>query len=245
MFDDTPRDKIIQSAISLAEASSWRELSLLHIAQKAGLSLVDLRAYFSTKEAIFSAFLRKVDDEVLRQVGRGEGADAQESARDRLFDVLMTRFEVLSPYRAALRSIAKDWQPGSGLRSFYRLVGSNYWMLNAANIPVDGPLGAVRLTGAAAVYSAVLPVWLKDEEAGLPKTMAALDGRLRSAERWLNRADKICSSARSLFCCLSSRRAKGSEPAAPGEDGATGTEVSGAPGEDGSTGAAAPGATVV
>jgi hypothetical protein len=59
------------------------------------------------------------------------------------------------------------------------------WMLEAADIATSGVRGAlaVRLTGAA--YVSATRVWQHDDAPDLGQTMAALDGRLRRIERWL------------------------------------------------------------
>ena len=40
----------------------------------------------------------------------------------------------------------------------------------------------MRVQGLLAVYSAILPIWLNDDDPGMARTMAALDRRLRRGE---------------------------------------------------------------
>ena len=56
-------------------------------------------------------------------------------------------------------------------------------MLEGAGIDSSGLAGAVRVRGLALIWLATFRVWLDDDEAGLAKTMAELDRRLRQAER--------------------------------------------------------------
>ena len=64
-------------------------------------------------------------------------------------------------------------------------------MLEAAGVPSDGILGAVRQNGLAAVYWDVSRTFDGDESADLSKTMAALDSRLKTAERWAQSLENI------------------------------------------------------
>jgi glucokinase len=63
-------------------------------------------------------------------------------------------------------------------------------MLEAAGVPSDGVPGALRQSGLMAIYQSVSQVFERDETADSSKTMAALDSRLKRAERWLQLFDK-------------------------------------------------------
>ncbi|HKJ61537.1 MAG TPA: TetR family transcriptional regulator [Hyphomicrobiales bacterium] len=192
------RQKIIDAALKLAAGDGWRGLSLDRIANSAGVSLVEFRKEFSSKAEILTAFSRLVDDKVLAQV---TPADAEISSRDRLFDVLMTRFELMGPYKGALKRIRTDlrFQPGEGAVQFCSATHSLYWMMVAAGIDAEGGRGAIRLPGLMAVYARVFDIWLEDDDPGLAKTMAALDSRLRRGERIIQQADNLGEVA-SNFC---------------------------------------------
>ena len=70
-------------------------------------------------------------------------------------------------------------------------------MLEAAGVPSEGMVGALRQNGLLAIHHAVFRVFEKDESADLAKTMAALDGRLKTAERWSQLFDKYVKKPRS------------------------------------------------
>ena len=211
MLDDrSRRTKIIRAALSLAETRGWRRLSLKDIADEAKVSLADMHKDFQGKSAILRAFASEVDDAVLREAE----PDAAEPARDRLFEVLMTRFEVLVPYRPALARIYEDYRyaPAEAARFTGLVLESQYWMLNAAGIPMEPPYASIRVPGLAAVYGRVVPVWLQDDDAGLARTMAALDRELRRGERWLRRIEPVCGVLWRLSEGLRDRMAARSRP---------------------------------
>jgi len=105
-----------------------------------------------------------------------------------LFDVMMRRFDALTPYRSGLESISRALRtdPVAGAVHACSLRRSLSWMLEAAGIPSDGIAGVLRVKGLAVIYLMVFKVWLTDDSADLSRTMAALDARLRQAEQFSN-----------------------------------------------------------
>ncbi|MFN0264444.1 TetR/AcrR family transcriptional regulator [Tepidamorphus sp. 3E244] len=175
-------DSIVDGAMRLAERQPWSSVRLSDIAAEAGVTLSQMRGVFDSKSAVLGGFVRRIDQAVL------DGNDpemADEPARDRLFDVLMRRFEAMKPYRAALRSIAKAYR-----RDPLAIAGFNAqarrsmtWMLESAGIGTTGRMGTIRAQGLVFVMARTLPVFLRDRDEGLARTMAALDRALRDGEQ--------------------------------------------------------------
>ena len=173
--------RIVAAALDLAATQGWRDTTLADIAAAAGLSLADVHGAFRSKEAIVAAFVRGIDAQVL---AGDDAAFADEPARDRLFDVVMRRFDALAPHKEAVRAIIRDslCDPLAALCGACGLRRSMAWMLEVARIDSTGLCGLVRIKGLAAVYLAALCVWLGDDSEDMARTMAALDKRLRQAE---------------------------------------------------------------
>jgi AcrR family transcriptional regulator len=213
MFDDfSKRSKAVRAALDLAEKRGWRGVTLLDIAQAAGMSLSDLRREFTCKNDIISAFQKEVDAEVL---AKAKAASQAQSPRDRLFDIIMTRFEVLAPYKPALKRVSTYFccRPGEAATLVCSSLASQYWMLAGAGAKLDGPGGALRVTGLAAIYGKVFQVWLDDPSPSLDKTMAALDKRLARGERWLSGMETACGDFCRFACGFLPRGWKRSERA--------------------------------
>ena len=180
------KGRILAAALDRAANKSWAEVTLLDIAEAANLPLSELRGEFATKTDIVAALLRAVDDEILKRAAkRTEGQEK----RDVLFDIVMTRFDVLGPYKAALKSIHASGAADFALAGPY--LSSQHWMLQAAGIGTDGPTGALRVAGLGLAYASVFRVWLEDDDPGMAKTMAALDRRLRRGERTLGGLEQL------------------------------------------------------
>jgi AcrR family transcriptional regulator len=174
--------RLVEAALSLADRQGWRRTTLTDIAREAGLSLADLHARLRSRGAILSACLRHFDQIALA----GPPADKKEKPKDRLFDLLMRRFDALKPHRKAVRSMAWDsFGDPAALLALRRLLISMGWMLEAAGVPTAGLPGLVKRRILALAYLSVLVVFLRDDSKDLGKTMAALDRRLSLIEPFL------------------------------------------------------------
>ena len=175
---------IVNNALDLAAAKGWAETSLGDIAQAAGLTLAQLHGTYPSKTAILAAYTTRIDEAVLNDV---DPELADKSRRERLFDVLMKRFEKMDPNKEAVRSIlcASATNVESLARGPLSLYRSMRWMLEAANIPSSGMRGQLRIKGLALIYLAVLRAWLNDDSEDMARTMSSLDRQLSRAERLL------------------------------------------------------------
>ena len=193
MLDQSTRSgRMIAAMMRLAEERSWQQISLQDIAAESGASLGDLHEEFGSKTDILAAFSKAADAAILKKMT--DEASDEDRPRDRLFDVIMTRLEILSPYKPALKRMMEDDQCRYVLSEtlMRQAMASQYWMLSAAGISAEGAKGVVRRAGLLSLYRTIFSVWLNDDDPGLAKTMAALDRRLRRGENWLKRADAAC-----------------------------------------------------
>jgi len=220
MFDDfSKRSKAVQAALDLAKDRSWGDIGLTDIAQAAGLSLADLRREFTCKTDILRAFQAELDAAVL---AKPRAAGGTSTPRDRVFDIVMARFEAMQPYKPALKRISSYLccRPGEATTLLCSSLASQYWMLEGAGAKLDGPGGVVRVTGLAAIYGKVFRVWLEDDTPSLDKTMAALDKRLGRGERMLSGVEGLCTDLCRIACGFLPRGWKGeAKPATPPSTG--------------------------
>jgi AcrR family transcriptional regulator len=190
--EGSSREKTIEAFLELLAEKRFEQISLAEIASRAGVSLADMRADFGSTLAILAAHIKDIDRAVLADVDAGM---AEEPARERLFDVLMRRLELLEPHKEAVRSLMRSatFNPGLALAFNAMAVHSQQWMLTAANISAAGPIGQIRAQGLALLFANVLRTWIDDDEKGLSRTLAALDRALASGQRWVGLMDDICS----------------------------------------------------
>jgi AcrR family transcriptional regulator len=185
-----PRDRIVDALMTLAADNSWSQVSLPMIAEKAEVSLSELRDAFPSKGAILGGFARRIDKIVLDNTGTDM---LDQPIRERLLDVMMRRLDALQPYKVALKSISKAARQDPLMLAAINQLALNSWryMLAAANIETEDELGLVRIQGAALVFVRTLETWFEDDDADLSRTMARLDKELGTGEKIMGRFE-VC-----------------------------------------------------
>jgi AcrR family transcriptional regulator len=177
------RERIIDAFMALLAEKPFERIGFAEIAKAAEVPLAELRGLFGSTLAIVAAHVKETDRAVLA----GIDADmAEEPPRERLFDVLMRRLEILTPHKAAVRSLVRSAMRNPPLAFALNglSVQSQQWMLTAADIGAAGPRGMVRAQGMAVLFASVLRTWVDDDDPGLARTMAALDRALARGQRW-------------------------------------------------------------
>jgi AcrR family transcriptional regulator len=176
-------DRIIDAALARIATDGWHELSLAAIAAEAGLPIVRVYRAFGSKRAILCGWLTRIDTAVLTEPPT---AEPDEHPRDRVFDLLMRRFDALRPYKPVLAALRRELpsDPLAGICVGARLLRSMRWILDAADIATHGLFGAVATRLTAAAYLSTMRVWQRDNSQDLGRTMATLDASLRRIERW-------------------------------------------------------------
>ena len=175
-------DSLINAALVVASREGWEAVSMAKVAMEADLNLADALCEFSDKNQVLAAFFQRVNLAVLSDVAF---TDEGESPRDRLFEIIMRRFDVLTPHKHGLRAVIDGFrrEPITGLCNFIRMHHSMRLMLETAGICSTGYPGELAARGLGIIYANSLRVWLDDESPDLAVTMAALDRSLMRAER--------------------------------------------------------------
>ncbi len=178
----TPAERIAAAAVGLAGERGWRALSLGEIAQAADITLAELARHYGSRPEILDGFERMIDRRMLAGAAAG---DINDKPRDRLFDIIMERFDALAPYRDGLRRIARELplDPVSGMVLAAALPRSVAWMYAGARLKLGGPTAPLRLATLAGVYLSAFRVWIDEQSQDLPKTMATLDKNLDRAKQ--------------------------------------------------------------
>jgi hypothetical protein len=171
---------LVTAAFAHGAEEGWHKVSAAAAARRAGLDLVAARANFAEPGAILVKFGELADRHALT------GALAEGAVRDRLFDIMLRRFDFLQLHRAGVISLLKSLpaHPAHALLLARATLDSMGWILEAAGEPSKGLAGEIKKRGLLLIWAAGLRAWLSDESPDLTATMAAVDTAL-------NRADAI------------------------------------------------------
>ncbi|MFN3314641.1 MAG: hypothetical protein ACK46Q_14415 [Hyphomonas sp.] len=185
---DTVIEKGLIAALALAAKKPWAEITLAEIAAEAGLSLADFHGV-AGREDIVEAM-----DSHFDKAMSAEGVPEDSEARERLFDVIMKRFEAMEPHREGLRELMKFRE--TSLTHVVRLPMHRHataaWALASAGLDDDsGAPASLKRVAIAFVIGETERAWRKDHHGDFALTMAALDKGLRRAEDRLGQFRKL------------------------------------------------------
>jgi len=225
------RERIVEALLALAAereaegAHAWASIGIADIAERAGVSLAEFLSAFPSKGAVLGGFARMIDMKALASHAVRDDDMGGEPARERLFDIVMMRLDHMAPYRAGLRVIYAGVRREPLTIAALNKAAQNSWrfMLTAAGINTEGPMGALRVQGAALLFARTVETWLYDDDPGQAKTLARLDRELDRGGRALalaNDAWRLTSPLRRLACAVLDRSGKARKPgpAAPAGD---------------------------
>jgi AcrR family transcriptional regulator len=173
--------QILDAAVRVFSAHPWPKVALAEIARDAGVSIAEVYRHYRSRLAVLAALHHRVDLEMLAAPVDGG------PIKDRLFDLLMRRFDALAPLKPAFRLGIAELRKGRLGTLEPALVGAMSLRCSMACV-----LDAVGLTGACLLtemrikvlgtaYLAAFRVWLDDDSVDLARTMASLDKALKRA----------------------------------------------------------------
>lgn len=183
-MDDAEFDRAaIKAVFDQAALRGWQDVSLVEAGQDSGLDLVRLRRRFPSRGAVLMRFGAEADGAALSGVPSG-------TPRERLFDIVMNRFEALQVHRDGMLALlsALRTDPATSALLYAGTLRSMRWLLEGAGVPAAGISGVVRVHGLMALWLYALRAWEQDDSVDLSGTMAAVDrglDRAMQAERSL------------------------------------------------------------
>lgn len=179
------RNRIVDTAIELAEAHSWESVRLYDIAGKVGIDLDQMRVHFREKEEIVEAWFDRADTAMLQEAA---GADFLAlSSGERLHRLIMAWLDALAAHRRVTRQmIAGKLEPGHlhiqvpGLMRISRTV---QWIRESARRDATFIRRALEETALTGIYLTTFIYWMRDDSQDSERTRTLLTRLLARAER--------------------------------------------------------------
>jgi AcrR family transcriptional regulator len=176
-------DRIVDAAIALAEEVGWEDVRLRVVAERLGLSLAEISAYFRDLDAVADAWFARARQEMLRPVSPGF---AGLPARQRLETLLLRWFDVTSAHRrvSVQMLVAKLWpfHPHHWAPLIFNLSRTILWLRDAAAFDAGSPRRELEEVGLTWLFLLTLLVWAGDESEGQARTRRFLRRRLADAD---------------------------------------------------------------
>jgi len=167
--------RIVKAALRLA-AKGWAHVTIDAVAREAKIPATKLKQRFALPSDIAALIVAETSHEAVIAAGKPTGP-----AHDILFDLLMTRFDILQKIRSAILNISDAARRDCGLSRILAKAALNSAYAFADASKITAPPRHVLALGIAAIHGWAFIVWRKDESHDMAKTMAALDRALRLA----------------------------------------------------------------
>lgn len=173
--------RLCAAALRLAAKQDWGRLTIEQIAMAAKISPAQAKKVFASKDLLLPAIVRQIDARVVTKAGK---VNMRDTPRDRLFQLLMARFDFLQEQRAAILSILNETRRDPSLARLIipAQIRSMQKLIECARVAA-GARAQIAAFGLLAVYYRALWSWHQDTTRDMAKTMAALDQGLRCAGR--------------------------------------------------------------
>lgn len=170
---------LIQAAMARAETVGWRRVTVVEAAREAALPLDEARVRFPMRTTVLLRLGILADRAALVDDG------STGTVRERLFDLLMRRIDVLQQYRGGVQAVLRALPLDLPLALLLTAAtgDSMAWIAEAAGVDTAGLGGRLRVQGVIAVWLQTVRAWDRDDSEDLSGTMAALDKALDRAER--------------------------------------------------------------
>ena len=168
----TENARIALAALRLANEKGWQAVTLDKVAKAAKVKITLKSSY-----DLVGIIAATLDDAAWAAI------TPQGSAHDRLFDLLMARFDELQKHRRAITSMAKTARSDKKLSCMLgkATIDGVYRLIEKSGL--TEPARPILAAGLLAIYGWVFLVWQRDDSRDMAKTMAALDRALGWADK--------------------------------------------------------------
>ncbi|MFQ5984609.1 MAG: hypothetical protein ACE5LL_03730 [Alphaproteobacteria bacterium] len=177
-------ERIVDTAIHMAEEVGWNNLRLRLIAERLGISLSELSVHFRDLDAVADAWFRRARSAMLAPAEEGF---AELPARERLHRIMMRWFDALAGHRRVtaemLATKLYPSHPHHWVPLIFNLSRTIQWVRDAAGLDAGGGRRQVEEVGLTLLFLATLAVWVRDDTPDQERTRRFLDQGLAAADR--------------------------------------------------------------
>ncbi|AMP90154.1 TetR/AcrR family transcriptional regulator [Legionella pneumophila] len=179
----TLKNEIIDTAINIAQDSSWEKVRLVDIAKALNIDLNTIRYFFAEKDQIIDACFDRADETMLNAVLKPK-FDLL-TAKEKLYDLLMNWLSAFEGKQKVIRQmILHKLEPGHlhlQLPAIKRISQTVQWWREAAGLREAFPQRAIQETGLTIIYLSTFSYWLLDNSKEHLATRIFLENKLNTA----------------------------------------------------------------
>ncbi|HAU0494406.1 TPA: TetR/AcrR family transcriptional regulator [Legionella pneumophila] len=184
----TLKNEIINTAIDIAQDTSWEKVRLIDIAKALNIDLNTIRYFFAEKEQIIDGCFDRADEAMLNASSRPK-FDLL-TAKEKLHDLLMTWLSTFEGQQKVIQQmILHKLEPGHlhlQLPAIKRISQTVQWWREAAGLRETFIQRAIQETGLTIIYLTTFGYWLLDNSTEHLATRLFLENKLNMAKNLSN-----------------------------------------------------------
>ena len=178
------KKKIENIFLKLLLKKDFHEIEIIEIQKKTRISSKKFFQLFKTKEEIMISFFKRIDQILERKVKK---INLGNNIKDNLFEICMTRLDLLYPYKKNLHNFYLSFQKKPNLfiklyKSFFKSMENN---LRLSRINLEPIKKNLKIFIFSFLYLSIIYEWFKENSNDNEKVMAILDQRLSLIENIL------------------------------------------------------------
>ncbi|WP_290651729.1 TetR/AcrR family transcriptional regulator [Aquisalimonas sp.] len=184
------REAIVDTALTLAEQTSWEEVRLHDVAAHLGTDLTAIQAHFREKEELADAWFDRADQAMLEAAA--DPAVQALPSTERLHCLVMAWLEALAPHRRVTGQMIKGkLEPGHlhvQIPAVLRISRTVQWLREAAHRDASGIHRGLEETVLTSIFVTTFTGWLSDDTHDVRRTRSRLGTLLHGAAslaRWV------------------------------------------------------------
>ncbi len=184
------RPDLLEKAFEQIGDEGWAGWSPTALAATTGIDLAEIYAAFPVPSALARRLGEHLDRAMLAIPA--EELDGL-SHRERLFELVMRRFDAMRPYKSGLSRMVREarGEPELLLVSICNLDRMAGWLIEMAELRYAGIEARLARRALMLAYARLFSVWIDDDTPDLARTMAELDKRLDQLERLAGFGDRL------------------------------------------------------
>lgn len=176
---------LINKAFKIIEKIGWESFSFHKLAEEEKISVLDVNKVLKTKTILLREFSLMIDSGVEKNFDLKDLENS--STKDNLFELIMLRLELMTPYKKALYNIIDAFKNDlSAYKTVSCTIHSSLDFYLELTNSYDGSfLDGLKKNTLLIIYARTFMTWMNDNSDEMTKTMSELDKMLSFSERAL------------------------------------------------------------
>ena len=178
------KKKVEEVLLEILLKKDFNKIEIAEIQKRAGITTKKFFQLFKTKEEIMISFFKRIDQILEKKI---KGINLGNNIKDNLFEIFMTRFDLLYPYKKNLNNFYLSFKKNPDLfmklyKNFFRSMEN---ILKLSQINLDPLKKNLKIFIFSFLYLSIIYEWFKENSKKNEKVMSILDHRLSLIENIL------------------------------------------------------------